>query len=129
DIVVIKNGRAPHVGRNEIEDLKKRLKYATGKIVNGSVGYLSVPAFDNLYYEAMTMFADSLQRIIQALDQQDLAGWIIDLRNNSGGADMPMIAGLGPLLDSNNVYFAVDEKGTDKGRSYYRDGGYYNIDA
>ena len=77
----------------------------------------------------MTAFADSLQRMIRLFDQQNVVGWIVDLRGNDGGADMPMIAGLGPLLDSENIYYCVDENGLEMGRTYYKDGGYYNIDS
>lgn len=129
DIEVIKNGQAPHIDKTKIDSLKVSLEYASGKLMAGNVGYLSVPPFNNLYHEAMTMFADSLQRIIQSLDRQNLTGWIIDLRDNSGGADMPMIAGLGPLLDSNNVYYSIDESGNVQARSFYKDGGYYNIES
>jgi len=129
DIEVIKSGQAPHIDKTKIDSLKVSLEYASGKIIAGNVGYLSVPPFNNLYHEAMTMFADSLQRIIQTLDRQNLTGWIIDLRDNSGGADMPMIAGLGPLLDSNNMYYSIDESGNVQARAFYKDGGYYNIDA
>ncbi len=129
DIEVIKNGQAPHIDQHKIDSLKKSLDYASGEIIDGKVGYMSIPSFDNLYDEAMTLFADSLQKMIQKFDQQNLNGWIIDMRNNNGGADMPMIAGLGPLLDSNNVYYSVDEEGKMKARSFYKDGGYYNIET
>lgn len=128
EIETIKKGNVPHIEKHKIDSLKKALNYGSGKIINGKIGYLSVPAFGNLYYEPMTMFADSLQRLIKRLDQRELAGWIIDLRNNGGGADMPMITGLGPLLDSSNVYYTIDEEGKEQGRSYYKNGGYYNVD-
>ena len=129
DVEVIKMGKAPHIDRYKIDSLKNSLDYATGKIIDNNVGYFYIPSFDNLYDEAMTLFADSLQKMIQEFDQQNLKGWIIDIRHNTGGADMPMIAGLGPLLDSNNVYYSVDEEGKVKARSFYQDGGYYNIET
>lgn len=129
EIEVIKNGKAPHADPTKVDSLRKSLSYASWKIIDGKVGYLSVPSFDNLYYEAMAMFTDSLQRVIQMIDQVNPVGWIIDLRNNSGGADMPMIAGLGPFLDSNNVYYSVDKEGKEQARFFYKDGGYYSIDA
>lgn len=129
DIKVLKSGKAPHIAPDKIDSLKKNLDYASGRIIDDKVGYISVPSFDNLFDESMTMFADSLQKIIQKFDQQNLNGWIIDIRNNDGGADMPMITGLGPLLDNNNVYYSVDEDGKEKAKSFYRDGGYYNIEA
>jgi C-terminal processing protease CtpA/Prc len=43
-------------------------------------------------------YAESIQAQIRAADRADLAGWIVDLRGNTGGNMWPMIAGLGPLL-------------------------------
>ncbi|MGB3463754.1 MAG: S41 family peptidase, partial [Cyclobacteriaceae bacterium] len=71
---------------------------------------------------------DSLQTLIKDLDGPKLKGWIIDVRNNNGGAEMPMIAGLGPLLDKDNVYYGIDKSGTIRTLSYYRNGAYYNVD-
>lgn len=127
-IMEIKNGKAPHLDKSKLVGLKTELKYANGKIVDGDVGYVSVPSFDNLYIEEMTMFADSLQIMIKQLDKQKLRGWIVDLRDNSGGSAMPMIAGLGPLLDDDNAYFTVDREGKTMSRAYYKNGGYYDTE-
>ncbi|MDO1451660.1 S41 family peptidase [Rhodocytophaga aerolata] len=125
----IKKGKAPHIDSSKVDSLKTALPYASAKLISGNIGYLSVPAFDNLFSEAMTMFADSLQTIIRQLDQQPINGWIIDLRENDGGAAMPMITGLGPLLDDQNCYYTVDKQAKLLAKSYYKEGGYYDVEV
>lgn len=128
DVESLRQGRAPHIDPSKIQDLASTLNFAQGKLVNQTIGYLSVPSFEKLYAEEMTFFADSLQNIIKSLDENNLKGWIIDVRDNDGGADMPMIAGLGPLLDKENSYYGIDESGTVRTQSYYQDGAYYNLE-
>ena len=43
-------------------------------------------------------FAISIENQIRAADAPDLAGWIVDLRGNTGGNMWPMIAGVGSTL-------------------------------
>ena len=43
-------------------------------------------------------FVDALQQQIRASDSPSLAGWIVDLRGNTGGNMWPMLAGVGPVL-------------------------------
>ena len=131
DIETIKAGVAPQLDPSKLDSLATSLGYASGRVIDGHgdmrVGYLVVPEFDNLFQEGMTLFADSLQSLIRSLDQQGVDGWVVDLRENDGGAAMPMIDGLGPLLDDDNAYYTVDAGGAELGRSYYRDGGYYSL--
>ena len=129
DIEKIKKGKAPNIEKSKIDSLEKTLNYATGAKLNGNIGYLNVPNFDNLYEEGMTMFADSLQNLIKQFDQQDVIGWIVDLQNNNGGNAAPMITGLGPLLDDQNGFYTVNQAGEVLSKVYYKDGGYYDLEA
>lgn len=95
------NGSAVH----KIENAKCK--------VMGDYGYISLPGFHGGNPEAILAFADDLQANIEKLSQAGVRGWIVDLRENSGGNQEPMIAGLGPLfssvklgslLDVNNQY-------------------------
>jgi C-terminal processing protease CtpA/Prc len=61
-----------------------------------SIGYVKVDPF--VGWEGAQEYAESIQAQIRAADRGDLAGWIVDLRGNTGGNMWPMIAGLGPLL-------------------------------
>ena len=131
DMEAIREGRPPHADPSQIDSLRGALGYASGRVIDRDgadpVGYLHIPEFENLTAEGMAFFADSLQRTIRQFDQVGVSGWIVDLRDNRGGAAMPMIAGLGPLLDGGNGYYTVDAGGDVLGRAYYRDGGYYDV--
>ena len=131
DMEAIRAGRPPHADPSQIDSLRGALEYASGRVIDRDeaepVGYLRVPEFENLTAEGMAFFADSLQRTIRQFDRVGVSGWIVDLRDNTGGAAMPMIAGLGPLLDSGNGFYTVDAGGDVLGRAYYRDGGYYDV--
>lgn len=131
DMESIREGRPPHANPSQIDSLRGALEYSSGRVINRDgadpVGYLRIPEFENLTAEGMGFFADSLQRTIRQFDRLGVSGWIVDLRDNTGGAAMPMIAGLGPLLDSGNGFYTVDAGGDVLSRAYYRDGGYYDV--
>ncbi|NAS31883.1 peptidase S41 [Flavobacteriaceae bacterium R38] len=62
-----------------------------------NIGYIKVTAFSGNRLQA-DQYATNLQNAIKNQDTPDLIGWIVDLRNNSGGNMWPMIAGTGPIL-------------------------------
>ncbi len=123
----IRAGRVPHLLTDQLVGLDERLTFATATYREG-VGYLRIPSFERIYYEEMQRFADSLQSSIRVLEAQGVRTWIIDLTGNDGGAELPMILGLGPLLDEKNGYYGIDTRGRIRTHTFYRDGGYYNLD-
>ena len=86
-------------------------------------GYVLVPAFMSGDSLSMLAFADSLQRGIAALSAQGVRGWIVDLRQNTGGNMGPMVCGLGPLLQPGVLGTLTDVVGGVE-RWSYRDGVY-----
>lgn len=74
------------------------------------IGYVKVGAFSGSG-AAETGFAQRIQDAIRAADAGHLAGWIVDVRNNSGGNMWPMIAGLGPILGDGTAGAFVDPDG------------------
>ena len=86
-------------------------------------GYVLVPAFMSGDSMSMLAFADSLQRGIAALSAQGVRGWIVDLRQNTGGNMGPMVCGLGPLLQPGVLGTLTDENSVASGW-YYRNGEY-----
>lgn len=96
--------------------------HATHKVIDG-YGYMLVPAFMSGDSLSMLAFADSLQRGIAALQKQGVRGWIVDLRQNTGGNMGPMICGLGPLLQPGVLGTLTDVNGAVE-RWYYRGGEY-----
>ena len=100
-----------------------KIEYPTFKIID-SCGYILVPPFHGGNQEQILAFADTLQKGIQRLFNSHINGWIVDLRQNTGGNMSPMIAGLGPLFRSEKLGSLIDVNG--KSNSwYYNDGKYY----
>lgn len=72
------------------------------------LGYVRVPGFVGSNPTRATAFADELQARIAALATASPCGWIVDLRQNTGGNMWPMLAGLGPLLGEARLGYFVD---------------------
>jgi carboxyl-terminal processing protease len=83
--------------RSDAEE-SRYVRTGSGILLQNNIGYISLPAFHSGSPRKMQLFADSLQHLIRSLDQNEIAGWIIDLRKNEGGNCWPMLAGIGPLL-------------------------------
>lgn len=81
------------------------------------IGYVKVPAFSGTGVSA-AVFAEKIQTDIKTQDHDGLKGWVIDLRENTGGNIWPMIAGVGPLLDSTTTGFFVDSNQDEKPFGY-----------
>lgn len=90
----------------------KKLEGATSKLLPGDIGYINVPQFGSVNDSAMTVYAQNIQNQIKDLDiKNNIKGWIIDFRKNTGGNMYPMITGLGPLLDKGTLgYFVSNNK-------------------
>ena len=79
-----------------------------GREVFRSIGYLNVPGVSMFDSQFDNEYSSTLQQLIRDIDTRNAsAGWIVDLRNNTGGNMWPMIAGLGPLLGTGNIGFFV----------------------
>lgn len=86
-------------------------KMPSGSLVAERIGYLHVPEFGVADSKQLKAYADTLNRLLRELDRHGVCGWIVDLRNNSGGNMWPMIAGLGPLSGSGTLGWFVRADG------------------
>jgi carboxyl-terminal processing protease len=93
------------------------VEYCTYKRA-GEYGYISVPPFHGGNPALMKAYSDSLQNALRVLNNSNIKGWIVDLRNNTGGNMTPMIAGIGPLFNSEKVGFLVDVNGKKESWGY-----------
>lgn len=71
-----------------------------GRVVDGTVGLIAVPAHGGPNRPA---YVDSIQAQLKSLDSAGVCGWVVDLRDNTGGNMWPMLAGIGPLLGAEVV--------------------------
>jgi len=71
-----------------------------GQILDGGIGFVTVPPHSGRNRPA---YVDSLHAQLDALDSAGVCGWVVDLRENTGGNMWPMLAGIGPLLGAELV--------------------------
>lgn len=91
--------------KNTIDDKPR------SELLKNNIAYIYVPSFGSTNSKVMNKFADTIQSLIRKLDtENDIQGWIVDLRRNFGGNMFPMIAGLGPLTGTGNLGYFEDDK-------------------
>jgi carboxyl-terminal processing protease len=80
-----------------------------GDYLGDGVAWVRVPGCLSFDEAKDALFADTIRRIIQKLDTENtIAGWIVDLRHNTGGNMWPMLAGLNALIaDGTAGYFVL----------------------
>ena len=93
--------------------------------VPDDIGYVRVGSFSGIG-PGETAFAQGIQDAIRAGDRGNLAGWIVDLRNNGGGNMWPMVAGLGPILGDGTAGAFVDPDGGTTRWGYRDNASIYN---
>ncbi|MEZ4828995.1 MAG: S41 family peptidase [Bacteroidia bacterium] len=91
------------------------------KMLQQKYAYISLDGFIGVDSMSAKNYTDSLQRSIQRLYNQQPKGWIIDLRNNTGGWIYPMLAGLGPLLGSGIKAFEISGNQVLEEYYFYKD--------
>jgi len=89
-----------------------------GLLLFNRFGYVTVPAFQGLNPNRLTRYANELQDVIEKLDSKDVCGWIVDLRQNTGGNVFPMIAGIGPILGEGSAGGGINANGEKFLKSY-----------
>ncbi|MBC7897327.1 MAG: S41 family peptidase [Cytophagaceae bacterium] len=86
--------------------------------VPANIGYVRIEGYSgNMPAE----FAQRIQDSIRTHDRVGLAGWIVDLRGNTGGNMWPMVAGVGPVLGEATLGYFIGPTGGET-MWEYRDG-------
>lgn len=101
-------------------DISKIITF-NGKLLDQNIAYIHLKGFSSGDSISIRQYADSLQNEIKSLDNKKLKGWIIDLRENTGGNCWPMLTGLGPLLGNGICGYFIDNR-QKKSSWFYRDG-------
>lgn len=79
-----------------------------GKYLGVGIGLIKVPRCMTFNNKKDRDFANSIRNEIREIDSKnEISGWIVDLRNNSGGNMWPMIAGLNALLEDGTIGYLV----------------------
>lgn len=102
-------------------DIKKELITFSGKIISENIGYIHMKGFSSGDKLSLKKYADSLQSLIKSIDNKTLNGWILDLRENTGGNCWPMLTGIGPILGDGICGYFINNK-SEKSSWYYQSG-------
>ena len=87
-------------------------------IIPDDIGYVKVTSFTGTENLSTVSFAQEIQNQIRNADHQDISGWIIDLRGNTGGNMWPMLAGLGPMFSEDIQGYFVGPDGAQQTWGY-----------
>jgi carboxyl-terminal processing protease len=87
------------------------------ELVEEKIGYIDVPSYASLSPERLSEYATTMHQKICEIDQNSPCGWIVDMRNNTGG-DWIMLLGVGPILGEGDVGAFVEPDGTRKPWNY-----------
>ena len=109
------------LSKNKTENIKEVITF-NNKLLNNNIGYIQMKGFNNTDSIYRIKYADSLQHQIKLIDNIDIKGGIIDIRENTGGNCWPMLAGIGPLLGNGICGYFIDNNQT-KSSWFYLDGG------
>lgn len=91
-----------------------------GQLLDHTIGYLELPTYNRLpTVPASKDYVRLAQAAIRGADQAGVCGWIVDLRNDMGGDNWPMLDAVGPLLGSGVVGRFVYPNGMKIAWSYY----------
>jgi len=88
---------------------------ATVDINDSNIGYVPVTRIEDAQ---AAQAAVDLQAVIKNQDSENIKGWIVDLRGNTGGNMMAMLAGIGPLLGNGVTGYFINSDDTEFQVSY-----------
>lgn len=99
---------SPEQAKNWKSTSNKKVNFTT-KLINKEYGYIFIPQFISGNIRTNKKYAHQLQNQIYSLNEKNnIKGWIIDLRLNSGGNCWPMITGLGSLIRHDTLGYFFD---------------------
>jgi carboxyl-terminal processing protease len=95
----------------------------TTPVLPSELGYVRITGFLGAG-AAADEFAAGITTAIRQADKPGLAGWIVDLRGNTGGNMFPMLAGVGSILGGGTSGFLVDPEGVAQAWRYDNGGAF-----
>lgn len=81
------------------------------ELVEDKLGLVILPGFGSADLEQLSKYATNVQHMISEIDAKNPCGWVVDLRENTGGNMWPMLAGVGPILGEGRAGAFVDPDG------------------
>lgn len=81
-----------------VEKAVSRYTNVTSVLISKNIAYIRVPGNNDFNASKMDSITLDIKKAIGQVSSKSVKGWIIDLRNNTGGNMYPMIAGLSDLI-------------------------------
>lgn len=95
----------------------------TVAMASGTIARVRVPFVQgSTTEENRVLFAEDAHEKLKSVDSPELCGWIVDLRDNTGGDMWPMLASIGPIAGPGVVGQFKGPEGSDTTEWIYRDG-------
>ncbi|WP_181918918.1 S41 family peptidase [Wenzhouxiangella sediminis] len=95
----------------------------SAELIGGRIGLIRVPRVSGGTPEqAQVKFAENAHRTMKSIDSPDLCGWVVDLRDNTGGNMWPMLAAIGPIAGPGILGRFVGPEGGEVTDWGYREG-------
>ncbi|WP_295237216.1 S41 family peptidase [Sediminibacterium sp.] len=83
-------------------------KQPESEYLGNGIGLIKIPKCMTFSNTKDREFANSIRYQLRTLDtQNEIIGWVVDLRNNGGGNMWPMIAGLNALMEDGIIGYKV----------------------
>lgn len=87
--------------------------------VTKEIGYVKVGTFSGTSQSVEAInYANAIQNAIKTADNDDIRGWIVDLRDNRGGNMWPMMGGIGSILGEGTAGYFINPEGGSDGWGY-----------
>jgi C-terminal processing protease CtpA/Prc len=113
----------PREGEAPSEQTAESTEPFSAELIGGRIGLLRVPRVPGGTPEqAQVKFANDAHQALKSIDSSDLCGWVVDLRDNTGGSMWPMLAAIGPIAGSGILGRFVGREGSDVTDWGYREG-------
>ena len=97
-------------------------------VIPNDIGYVKVMGNQDLTTEGdRAIYVNQLRDQIMSQDHLDLKGWIVDLRNNTGGNCYPMLAGIGPILGEGIAGYRIYPDGHEDSWSFQNGYAMWNV--
>lgn len=93
----------------------KNISLPSSKLMDNNIGYFLLPPHKCMNEKFNYLYLDTLIKQIQILDENnEIKGWIIDLRQNRGGNILPMLAGITPFINEKIIGYFTSGNNFDK---------------
>lgn len=97
---------------------------SSARLYDGRIGYIPIPAYMGSDSATSVAFARQMQQAIARVDASEACGWVVDLRENTGGNMWPMLAGIGPVLGEGIAGYFVAPDGMREPWAYRKGAAY-----